>query len=92
MHNIVVACVQVHQSLFHCCALCRAAGGVREDKSHVVVLDGLCTDDDRVNILEWLTGQNHDYNGPPPEHKWQQVCVDRAGDRATWGLQEEVRH
>lgn len=67
-----------------------STGGLREDESHLVVLDGMCTEDERRQLLTWLTAEDHDHSGPPPGDKWEQSCVDRTGDRPTWGLKREM--
>ncbi len=60
------------------------------DQGHAVVLDGLCSERERVEILDWLTAEGHDHSGPPPGEKWELACVDRVGDQPTWGLRPEV--
>jgi hypothetical protein len=67
------------------------AGGDRADEAHLVVLDGLCSDAERCELLTWLTAKGHPTTAPPPADKWEQACVDREGDPATWGLRQEVR-
>lgn len=64
---------------------------LREDASHLVVLDGLVSRRQRSELLEWLTAAQHDHSGDPPPDKWERGCVDRAGDKPTWGLQQQVR-
>jgi probable phosphoglycerate mutase len=54
------------------------------------VIDGLLTDEERRELLAWLTSPDHDHTGPPPEDKWERACVDRDGDAATFGLRPEV--
>ena len=77
--------------------------GDRSDASHVVVLDGLVSADERAALLLWLTEDGWQQGGGPPESKWERNCVDYradavndgAGDTATWGLQQhvvQVRH
>ncbi|GAX85210.1 hypothetical protein CEUSTIGMA_g12630.t1 [Chlamydomonas eustigma] len=65
-------------------------GQYRQDEGHLVVLDGLCSDSERTQILDWITSPGHDHSGVPPAARWEQACVDRAGDQATWGLRPEV--
>lgn len=65
-------------------------GELRMDSSHVVVIDGLCSEEERGEILSWLTSPNHNHLGPPPEDKWAVACVDRDGDEAVWGLNKHV--
>ncbi|GIL50228.1 hypothetical protein Vafri_6459 [Volvox africanus] len=65
-------------------------GHYRRDAGHVVVLDGLLTAPERRQLLDWLTAEGHDHGGPPPEGKWERVCVDHEGARPTWGLQPHV--
>jgi hypothetical protein len=65
-------------------------GEMRQDEGHLVVIDGLCTEEERAKILAFLTSTNHDHSGPPPSDKWEMSCVDRAGDQATWGLKQEM--
>ncbi|PNH08092.1 hypothetical protein TSOC_005387 [Tetrabaena socialis] len=65
-------------------------GHYRPDAGHLVVLDGLLTEGEREELLAWLTAPGHDHAGPPPEDKWEMACVDREGDRATWGLQPQL--
>ncbi|GLC46484.1 hypothetical protein PLESTM_001880600 [Pleodorina starrii] len=65
-------------------------GHYRRDAGHVVVLDGLLTEGERRELLSWLTAPEHNHQGPPPEDKWEMVCVDREGARPTWGLQPHV--
>ncbi|GLI63184.1 hypothetical protein VaNZ11_005954, partial [Volvox africanus] len=65
-------------------------GHYRRDAGHVVVLDGLLTDPERRQLLDWLTAKGHNHAGPPPEGKWERVCVDHEGAKPTWGLQPHV--
>ncbi|KAG2485818.1 hypothetical protein HYH03_015528 [Edaphochlamys debaryana] len=65
-------------------------GTYRRDAGHVVVLDGLLSEAERLELLDCLTAPGHNHQGPPPESKWDMGCVDREGDRATWGLRPEV--
>lgn len=67
-------------------AVLTSRGGERADEAAVVVIDGLLSEDERGELLDWLTAPGHDHSGPPPEGKWERACVDRAGDAATWGL------
>ncbi|GFR50258.1 hypothetical protein Agub_g12444 [Astrephomene gubernaculifera] len=62
-------------------------GHYRPDSGHLVVLDGLLSGAERSQLLAWLTAPAHCHQGPPPENKWEVACVDREGDKATWGLQ-----
>lgn len=66
------------------------AGHYRPDAGHLVVVDGLCTEGERAELLAWLTAERHDPSQPPPTDKWEQACVDREGDAPTWGLRQEV--
>lgn len=59
---------------------CVSAGTYRRDRAHVVVLDGLCSEAERADLLAWLTAPGHDHNGPPPADKWEMSCVDREGE------------
>lgn len=61
------------------------------DAGHLVVLDGLCSEGERQELLEWLTAPGWDHSGPPPGDKWELACVDRPGEQPTWGLRPEVR-
>ncbi|GBG00480.1 hypothetical protein Rsub_13237 [Raphidocelis subcapitata] len=63
-------------------------GGLRVDESSAVVIDGLLTEDERAQLLAWLTAPAHPPAQPPPADKWERACVDRAGDAATWGLRD----
>ena len=65
-------------------------GEMRKDAGHVVVLDGLCTQEERAEILAFLTSPTHDHCGSPPTDKWEKSCFDRVGDRETWGLNQEM--
>lgn len=58
----------------------------RRDASHVVVIDGLLTEDERAELLEAITAPGHDPASPPPADKWEARLVDRAGEPPTWGL------
>jgi probable phosphoglycerate mutase len=58
----------------------------RRDASHVVVLDGLLTEDERAELYAALTAPGHDPAQPPPSDKWEARLVDRAGEPPTWGL------
>lgn len=64
---------------------------LRPDSSHVVAFDGLLDEAERAQLLAWLTAEGHDHTGDPPADKWERGCVDRMGDRPTWGLRPEVR-
>ena len=65
-------------------------GELRADAGHVVVIDDLCSDEERGKLLAFLTSPSHDHSGPPPLDKWEKSCVDRVGDQATWGLSQEM--
>ncbi|KAI8463534.1 MAG: hypothetical protein J3K34DRAFT_142799 [Monoraphidium minutum] len=67
-----------------------STGGARDDESALVVIDGLLSEPERQQLLEWLTSPGHDHAGDPPGDKWERACADRAGDAATWGLRPEV--
>lgn len=45
----------------------------------MVVIDGLLSPLERQQMLDWMTAPQHNHAGPPPEDKWEQACVDRAG-------------
>lgn len=65
-------------------------GGAREDGSHVVVLDGMYTEEERRGLMEWLTGGTDDAAGPL-EGRWGRTCSDFNGQgRESWGLTEEA--
>lgn len=66
------------------------AGEYRLDEGHCVVVDGLVSEEERQELLDWLTAPGHDHSGPPPSSRWEQACVDRAGDQPTWGLKPDV--
>ncbi|KAL6754853.1 hypothetical protein V8C86DRAFT_280056 [Haematococcus lacustris] len=67
-----------------------SSGGSRYDAAELVVLDGLLREEERCQLLDWLTHAGHDHSGPPPEDKWELACVDRVGDQATWGLRQHM--
>lgn len=54
-------------------------GGMRWDETHAVVLDGMVTDAERQEILDFVTEPGWDHTQGPPETKWERTCTDRAG-------------
>ncbi|CAG9463824.1 unnamed protein product [Pedinophyceae sp. YPF-701] len=66
-------------------------GGVRDDASHIVVLDRFYTERERVEILTWLNGTGADADAPDPSRgRWERSTCDIAGGTEQWGLTQDA--
>jgi probable phosphoglycerate mutase len=65
--------------------------GTREDQGHVVVLDNLFGEEERLPLLQLLNGApGYDDGMGPPTDRWERATCDGEGDAPTWGLKDHV--